>query len=115
MRKFSPPAMENLAGSIRFTLDFMEKNLSKDKSGLFGETAIQVLRDQYLLKKGAFLTGGIGLVFEDLGIAVTDRQKELLVGLEKSLRNEEDYCECSDLLTLEDMRDILSVLRAALK
>lgn len=115
MRKFSPPAMENLAGSIRYTLDFMEKNLSKEKSGLFGETAIQVLRDQYLLKKGAFLTGGIGQVFEDLNIAVTDRQKELLIGLEKSLRNEEDYGEFSDQLTGEDIRELLTVLQTALK
>lgn len=107
--------MDNLGNSIRYSIAFLERNLSIQNSGLFGETVIQILRDYYLLKKGSFLTGGIGLVLDEFGLDIHEHARSVLMGIERSLRNEEDYNGLSGTLTMVDMREILSILKGSVK
>lgn len=115
MKRLSEPALESLGESIRYSVDFLERNLSLERRDLFGETAIQVLRDLYLLKKGSLLTGSICLVFDELGLSAPESDKELFLKMEKCLRNEEDYQEFTAALGMEEMERILVILRETAK
>lgn len=115
MRQFSETAKDSLRDSIRYTVDFLDKNLSPERKDLFGETVIQALRDYYLMKKGSFLTGSVGLLFDEFGIPIQVKTRETILKLEKSLRNEEDYLEFTASLDIGDLREIMAVLRETVK
>jgi hypothetical protein len=116
MKPFSETAKENLLVSLQYSADFLEKNASRtDGAAVFGETAVQLIRGYYLYRIGNFLTGGVGDAIDELGLDFSREDKELLTGIEKAMRMEEDYRETVLTLKPEITSKIALRLREALK
>jgi hypothetical protein len=100
----------NLRLSLLYSIGFSKKLLTENKTGMVGETVVQLLKDSYFLKTGRILQDNIVIGVKDLEIPFTEDELCFLSDLEKAMRFEEDYSEFTSRLNIHLLSNLLEKL-----
>lgn len=105
--KIPGSAKKNLAGSIKYTIDFSRMLLKKDKHDDVCENVIQLIRDIYLFKKGLQLENNVSAAIGELEIKLSDVELNTVNIIEKAMRKEELYQETCRYINTDILNSIL--------
>lgn len=98
---------DNLKTAIVYSIQFAKILIEQKKTVLMGENLAQIIRDVYLFVKGSMPRESLAGCCEEIGIPLSPVQKQFLVELDKSLRDEEDYYSFAGSIDLSIVSGIL--------
>ncbi len=104
---FSESALKSLNHSICYTIDFTRMLLKKGKADFVCENMVQLIKDIYLVKHGKQLEDNILSAVNELGLDLSEIEKNTLQIVEKSMRKEEFYQDTCRFINVDILNSIL--------